>query len=185
MLRYVAFLLGALMFSANTAQPDASKPYEDPEAYAVYSALLSPNSDKQAVMAQRTLVFENCYQPDDKWREELGPVVENYKKINQDRWDLVDANIRFPHKLISAEEMRMFFSKGAKAGWKKFNRKYPDKALLLVSAVGFNSDKTVAMVATESDCGPLCGSGGMSFLRKVDGVWRKFYPSGTICTVSH
>ena len=60
----------------------------------------------------------------------------------------------------------------------------PHKALLFVSAVGFNLDKTVAIVAAESDCGPLCGSGGMSFLRKVDGAWHEFKPSGTICIVN-
>jgi hypothetical protein len=190
MLRYLAFLLVAIVLTAQTTKEQPVKPYEDPEAYAVYAALLSsPNSGKpdveQAVMAQRTLVFENCYEPDEQWREMLSPVVENYKTINQQRWDLVDASIRFPHKLLSADEMHALFSKGPKPGWKKFHGKYPQKALLSVSAVGFNPDKTVAMVAAESDCDSLCGSGGMSFLRKVDGVWQKFQPTGTICIVNH
>ncbi len=121
----------------------------------------------------------------DQWREILSPVVANYNEVNQTQWDLVDGKVNFPHRLISNEEMLAFFSKGPGHGWKKFNRKYPHKALLSVSAVGFNSDKTLAMVATESDCGSLCGSGGISFLRKANGAWKEFEPTGTICIVMH
>lgn len=187
MLRNLAF---ALALFAQTTKDQPVKSYDDPEAYAVYAALLSsPNSAKKAVdlavMAQRTLVFDNCYEPDNQWREKLSPVVENYKQINQTRWDLVDNSIHFLHKLISADEMHALFSKGPDHGWKKFHRQYPRKALLSVSAVGFNPDRTLAMVATESDCGSLCGSGGISFLRKVDGDWQEFEPSGTTCIVMH
>jgi hypothetical protein len=137
------------------------------------------------VIAQRTLAFQDCYEPDKQWREMVSPVVVNYEEINRARWDLMDSRIPFPHKLISADEMRALFSKGPDRGWKKFHGKYPDQALLSVSAIGFNNDKTLAMVALESDCGALCGSGGRSFLRKVDGSWQKFQPTGTICIVNH
>jgi hypothetical protein len=190
MLRNLTCILLMFVLAAQSAPPETARPYEDPEAYQVYAALLAtPESNKHAgelaVMARRTLVFENCYEPDEKWRKLLIPAVENYKEINRSPWDLVDSRIQFVHKLISADDMHALFSKGPKRGWKSFHRKYPHRALLFVSAVGFNPDKTVAVVATESDCGALCGSAGMSFLRKVDGVWEEFHPTGTVCVVNH
>jgi hypothetical protein len=189
-LRFFVSMAWAVILPAQTGSPTTPKPYEDPEAYEVYSAILAaPQSGKSnsdlAVMSQRTLPFENCYKPDDQWRELLAPVVEDYINVNQTRWDLVDNRISFPHTLVSADQMNAIFSKGPNQGWKRFHRKYPHKALLYVSAVGFNANRTVAMVATESDCGPLCGSGGLSFLRKVDGRWQEFEPTGTICIVVH
>ncbi|HET9365222.1 MAG TPA: hypothetical protein VFP71_09475 [Candidatus Angelobacter sp.] len=190
-LRCLALTALAFILPAQTTSSAIAKPYyEDPEGYEIYAALLAaPNPNKGgsdlAVILQRTLVFENCYKPDEQWRELLAPVLENYEKMNQTRWNLADSLFRFPHKLISADEEYALFAKGTKNGWKQFHRKYPHKALLSVSAVGFNREKTIAMVATESDCGPLCGSGGISFLRKTDGMWKEFHPTGTICVVVH
>jgi hypothetical protein len=189
-MRYLLFFLCPLMVYAQTVTTQEIKPYEVLEAYEVYAAVLaSPKSNKAgselAVMKQRTLILKNCYEPDDQWREMLSPVVANYNEVNQTQWDLVDSKVNFSHRLISYEEMLALFSKGPGHGWKRFNRKYPHKALLSVSAVGFNSDKTLAMVATESDCGSLCGSGGISFLRKTNGAWKEFEPTGTICIVMH
>ena len=66
MWRNLAFTLGTIALFAQTTKDLPAKPYEDPDAYAVYAALLSsPSSEKSAaepaVMAQRTFVLENCY----------------------------------------------------------------------------------------------------------------------------
>jgi len=40
-----------------------------------------------------------------------------------------------------------------------------------LSRVGFNSEKTEALVYTERSCGPDCGGGDFFLLRKKDGAW--------------
>jgi hypothetical protein len=43
---------------------------------------------------------------------------------------------------------------------------------LNVSRVGFNADRTVAIVDAFLGCGPRCGYGGLFILKKTDGAWR-------------
>jgi hypothetical protein len=43
----------------------------------------------------------------------------------------------------------------------------------VLSAVGFNADKTIAAVWIYYDCGGLCGSGRLAVLRKAEGVWKE------------
>lgn len=122
-LRCLALTALAFILPAQTTSSAIAKPYyEDPEGYEIYAALLAaPNPNKGgsdlAVILQRTLVFENCYKPDEQWRELLAPVLENYEKMNQTRWNLADSLFRFPHKLISADEEYALFAKGTKNGW--------------------------------------------------------------------
>src|SRR5262249_21136464 len=56
--------------------------------------------------------------------------------------------------------------------WKAFRRKYP-KAMGLfgMSKVGFNSDRTLAVVYVYYTTGPIGGDGRYVLLRKAAGTW--------------
>jgi hypothetical protein len=68
------------------------------------------------------------------------------------------------------------------AGWEGFYQRYPDSGgWIELSAVGFNVDKTVAVVYMGHHCGPLCGSGGFHVLEKKDGKWVALGWEGSGC----
>jgi hypothetical protein len=57
-------------------------------------------------------------------------------------------------------------------GWKNFFSKYPNSpGILLVSRIGFNSDKTEAIVYAGKSCGTLCGEGYYVRLTKIGEHW--------------
>ena len=57
-------------------------------------------------------------------------------------------------------------------GWKNFFSKYPNApGILLVSRIGFNSDKTEAIVYAGKSCGTLCGEGYYVRLTKIGERW--------------
>jgi len=51
-----------------------------------------------------------------------------------------------------------------------------------MSAVGFNSDKTLALLYAGHSCGGLCGGGTYHLLKKADGKWTEINWPGTTCT---
>ncbi|HEY6765907.1 MAG TPA: hypothetical protein VI386_14175 [Candidatus Sulfotelmatobacter sp.] len=54
---------------------------------------------------------------------------------------------------------------------------------IILSAVGFNKEKTEAFVYSGSSCGSLCGHWGFHLLEKIDGNWKKV-PGVSCVTVS-
>ena len=50
-----------------------------------------------------------------------------------------------------------------------------------LSAVGFNVNKTVAVVYMGHYCGALCGGGGFHVLKKKDGKWVALDWKGSSC----
>src|SRR5262249_227524 len=56
--------------------------------------------------------------------------------------------------------------------WKDFYRKYPESGgWIELSAVGFNPEKTVAVVYVGHHCGNLCAGGHFQVLLKKNGKW--------------
>ena len=67
--------------------------------------------------------------------------------------------------------------------WDKFYRAYRDSAgFVYLSAVGFNADKTVAVVSIGHWCGGLCGEGQYHVLQKKDGRWIPLEWKGDRCS---
>jgi hypothetical protein len=54
-------------------------------------------------------------------------------------------------------------------------------AMVFMSAVGFNNEKTRAVVYMGSSCGGLCGSATFHLLEKADGGWKEV--PGYMCRV--
>lgn len=75
------------------------------------------------------------------------------------------------YKFISTQEFANLFHPNAD-GWARFYSQYESSDLITLSKVGFNSNKTKALVYAASQCGWKCGNGNYFLLNKQDGAWK-------------
>lgn len=162
-------------------------PYDDAAAYEVYAAIL-PTEWPARVAKAKTLVilsatksYKMCLVPEKESEELIGTAISDYVKLNEKTWLLQQASFKLgtPPKLISSEELKSIFDRGK---WASFYRQYEDSdGLIELSAVGFNSDKTVAVVYMGHSCGALCGGGRFHVLQKKEGKWAPLEWLGESC----
>jgi hypothetical protein len=178
--------------SANTMQQP--QPYLDTEAYEVYAARLPDEwpwaeaHAKQLVIQQETTVFPKlssgaeCLPGGDDLPESWKEVLADYKKQNERTGVLARGFvIEKPYNLIPKQEFADLFKKDG-PGWNGFYSRYPDSGgIIQLSAVGFNTVRTKAMLYVGHSCGWLCGGGGYSFVQKKDGKWVRAIVKGVSC----
>jgi hypothetical protein len=76
-------------------------------------------------------------------------------------------NLRY----ISKREEGLIFRVPSK-GWSKFHKRYGKEAeILWLSRVGFNPEKTLALLHVSGGMGPMAGGGTLYLLERKDGVW--------------
>jgi hypothetical protein len=91
-----------------------------------------------------------CLVPLDNQAESvLRPAIKDYLGLNSRRW-LLQPKLSFPQRYPTYQ------------GW------------IEVSAVGFNSDKTIAIVYLGYHCGEQCEGGEFKALEKKEGRWQLF-----------
>jgi hypothetical protein len=182
----LVFAVGALWMAlgavpANSESPDPPT-ITDAEAYAVYASLLPDHWLIQHARAT-SLVFqrETSTRPmcdpigktdNEVWR----PVVEAFRSANaQTRAIHAGEPLGFPYAVVPAREIRAIFEYSDTAWvWIDFLAKFPGSAGCIdVSAVGFDEQKTRAMVYLAHHCGYLCGGGRYYYLEKSEGRWQK------------
>ena len=121
-----------------------------------------------------------CLRPQGEWQEKIGPAISDYVRSNA-KPSLLQPRIKVgvPYRLIIADELTSAIQT---AGWEGFYQRYPDSGgWMELSAVGFNVNKTVAVVYMGHHCGPLCGGGGFQVLEKKDGKWVALDWKGSSC----
>jgi hypothetical protein len=174
------------LLSQGVISSDKAPPYEDQEAYEVYSALIPLERPLRNARAKRLIIqnetkgYEMCLRPEKEWEEKIGPAISDYVRSNA-KPSLLQQRIKIgvPYRLIMADELKSAIQT---AGWEGFYQRYPDSGgWIELSAVGFNVDKTVAVVYMGHHCGPLCGSGGFHVLEKKDGKWVALGWEGSGC----
>lgn len=159
------------------------------EEYAVYSALIDAGTEDENV--NRPLIIID--QPS-AWVGSLDEERSSfYEEIMKSSPDLMAETVRDlkakneePHRftrrfnikrryvLVSKKEIDDLFSGkgGVLDGWEKFYRKYPQtRGFATFSRVGFNADKTQALVYQAHSCGGLCGGGSYILLTRTNGGW--------------
>ena len=165
--------------------------YEEVEAYEVYSAIIPSEwpwrvaNAKQLVIQAATRDYDMCLRPEKEYEDLVGPAISEYVRLNEKPW-LLERNFRIekPYVLITSDELTTTFDQGIE-GWKKFYEQHPDSGgWIELSAVGFNSDKTIAVVYMGHSCGGLCGGGSFHVLQKKDGQWVPLDWKGTSCSWS-
>ncbi len=99
-------------------------------------------------------------------------INDHQAKNEEDR--KLENNFTFRGKVIflSEKEQKQVFRKG-QDGWTRFNKKYPKaKRIISFSRVGFNQERTQALVSVSMSCGGQCGEGGFILLQKENGKWN-------------
>jgi len=181
---FVAFPAHSL---AQTQQPE---PYQVAEAYEIYSAILAgswPVSEAHAktllIRAETGSDHDMCLKPEGDSAPVVGPAIADFIEVNKKAWLLQKAfQIDQPYDFIFEKELDGLFTDGP-GGWKAFYEKYPDSGgYNQFSAVGFNADKTVAVVYAAHFCGGLCAGGEFYVLEKKDGKWQPLKWKGSSCS---
>ena len=187
MIRLSISVLLALALTPQASSPKQES-YDVAEAYEVYAAILpsqSPSTDantKWLVIRGTTTKYESCLAPDGPSEKMIGPAIADYAQQNREP-RLLQRKFALPkpYTLLTAAEERAAFQMSP-GGWEAFYQMYPDSGgLVQLSAVGFNADKTIAVVYSGLSCGSLCGGCGFQVLQKRAGKWEPFVWNGPQC----
>lgn len=186
----LTILLVTLCISSAVAQrPATAEPYDVDDAYKIYSVLL-PNEESFA-FAKGTLVIqeETMSKPlpagcvTQEAANKFKDAIADFERVNGKQWILQPHfEIGKPYQLARQATIMQSFK--VLGDWKGFDKRYPGSGgFIVVSAVGFNSDKTQAFVYTGSNCGLSCGRWSFHLLEKVEGKWKEV-PGVTCVTFS-
>jgi hypothetical protein len=181
-----AEILLLLSFSSLSSQT-APAAYEDVDAYEVFNTILPTEWPSRVAQAKRLVVrsetktYQMCLRPEAQWEEKVGPAISDYLRLNQKPWLLQPRlSIETPYEFMTPRKFRATLDRG---GWDGFYRQYPGSGgLIELSAVGFNRDKTVAVVYIGHGCGMRCGGGTFHVLEKKDGKWSELDWKGARCS---
>ena len=186
-----AVLTVALMFCMCAVVAEESgerQAYDVDEAYAVYSVLL-PQEESFAFATGTLVIHEETVPNTDagacltkEAAKKFKDAVTNFARVNRKNWALQrHFEIKKPYDLVSEDTIRAVLVEG---DWDNFYKRYSGSGgYITFSAVGFNPDKTQAIVYSGSQCGNLCGRWSFHLLEKVGGKWKQ--ANGVTCeTVS-
>jgi hypothetical protein len=77
------------------------------------------------------------------------------------------------YTLLSYQDFRQIIKEGLPEEWSLFYEMYPAAAgFISLSKVGFNKDRTQAIVYMQTSCGFLCGAGEYILLTKSENKWK-------------
>jgi hypothetical protein len=72
---------------------------------------------------------------------------------------------------VSSEALKLLPKQGF---WKEFYKRYPGSGGIIVfSPVGFNPERTRAIVYSGDGCGLLCGEWNFHLFQKINGSWTE------------
>jgi len=184
----LCLLIASSLFPQGAAvtQEERAAPYNDADAFEVYSAILPSEwplrvaNAKTLVISSATVGYRICLVPEKESEEIFGPAISDYSRMNEKpRLLQQKLSLEIPYELITSDELKSTFEQG---GWEGFYAQNPDsRGWVELSAVGFNADKTVAVVYMGHHCGMLCGGGGFHILQKKDGKWTALKWRGRSC----
>ena len=173
-----------------------AKVHEDKEVYEVYAAALPMDqwyweNSKVVLILSEIPPREwpigsprGALMGDAKFTEAFEPIFQSFEAANKTATTLhADFRLAKPARLASREELDAAFrsrsTSGVGDGWEGFRLHFPDSAgYLILSGVGFNADRTIALVYVEHRCGGLCGAAHYYILQKRNGRWVQYLPEG-------
>jgi hypothetical protein len=182
MARLTVFVLAPVIFLI--ASQVASPPLTDPDAYAIYAAIL-PNEwpatiakAKRLVIAEETVTLTRCKPAVASLPEEWRPALVDYDQQNKRVWRLASTfpASMIPYVIVSHSDIRKLFpgpEDGPHGVWSRFYAAYPDSGgYHELSAVGFDPSRTKAIVYVSHACGNVCGEGKYQLMEKTPEGWR-------------
>lgn len=193
--------IAVFMLSCKEDHPKSGllpSPGIEPEEYAVYSSFIEGENSERTYDEDVIVVIENTTKPivvsdDPNWIGFQGVRREGSYLRNFDKWISISEigkdtledferknlypstlgyhfDLKVKYLLLSYEES-LELARNSNY-WEQFYTRYPDsRGTNSFSRVGFNSDKTKAVVYHEWGVGPLAAAGRFFFLIKVDKEW--------------
>lgn len=163
-------LILVLNVTAATGQGfSGARRYEDADAYKIYDLLIPQEESyafaKEVLMIQESAVSQGlsgaCLRQADAYR--FKGAIADYDRAREKRW-LFQRHFQIAkaYRIVGTEVISALPDTSQSA-----------VSYVRMSPVGFNRDKTQAIVFMESSCGGLCGSFRFHFLEKIDGKWKK------------
>ncbi|MDT5122012.1 MAG: hypothetical protein QOC96_1494 [Acidobacteriota bacterium] len=164
--------------SAATISPDTA------DDYAVYSTVLAEKRyinehTKQVVIEDETDDEKEISIALNKSLNEIIPkaaqsTIADYISKNKEPQHLDNLfKLKVERVLVSASEIKEIFENHHIEGWKIIAERYPDSlGLITLSRIGFNPERTQALVHVGIGCGGSCGEGNFFLLAKESGVWK-------------
>ena len=163
----------------------------DNEEYAVYSALLQSlyaGGAKLLVMdnyVSGCVPVGNNAEGEKAWQQSLNSLPSKLPKLSAKtladfkskarQCRSIEAKLTLPVKylLLSKQERKQIFATpDTKKAWANFHQKYAGATgYINVSNIGFNEDRTQALVNTYRKCGVQCGAEKIVLLTKGNGQW--------------
>jgi hypothetical protein len=159
------------------------------EEYEIYSAVITQKyvrpDTKLMMIEDRTFRYDFSNENDEPWRDKFKDkktgltidqsAAEDYETKNSRQSLLNKASFKLPVKvtLIGDLDLRaIFHGKWGELEWINYYRKYPDSdGFLMLSRIGFNTERTQALLYLGSRCGPGCGEINFLLLEKTNGSW--------------
>lgn len=164
---------------------------QDPDEYEVWSAVLAKKyadgtflrlvvSDRTAILMPEPIA--------NRWQnsERDTQAFSDLKAKNKAHYALEDKfSVKLPCILINSEEESKVFQsttispadkdyvEKVQSSWHQFYEEYPGaQGILTISRVGFNSDKTLAVVYIANNASLMIASGKLFFLARKNGSWE-------------
>ncbi len=189
----IVFLLSSTTFTQSKKKSDPRKLFTPPslptddEDYAVYSAALKELFGAKSIAIENQVSgctgVGNNKEGEASWQKSLYGLSGKLKKLNPKTLadfksksrvcKTLEAKFNSSVKLIGKQERRTIFSgKDMRKAWAAFNNKFPGtNGYVIVSNVGFNEDRTQALVDISNKCGDKCGAEQFVLLLKAGGSW--------------
>lgn len=191
--RAAAVFLGIVSLATMAFGQESSplQPYTDKDAYQIYN-LLIPNEEiwgngtriiqEDTVQGGAEMMnVDSCASP--SAAPDFEDAIANFKAANNKKWLLQrEFNLDRPYELVNSNTIQASFKAGEQnrvkgepglaGGWRGFYERYPGSGgFVILSAVGFNTDKTRAVVFSGANCGSLCGRWSFHLFKKIAGKW--------------
>jgi hypothetical protein len=145
------------------------------EAYELYSVILEPKSEsvQQIVVTRETEPHKMCLKPSDEPNPSIRTALVDYVKVNHNSFELQPAfQVSRPYTMVSMQDLNQVLG----PTWENFRLRYHNSdGVQTLSAVGFNGNKTVAVVYYSQIRNALSGTGAISVFQKVDGKWKELH----------
>jgi hypothetical protein len=195
MTRFAGFFIGLILIStapgsvsmpANHAQSNPDAGVSD-EEYEIYSSLIKQfyvePKTRQVIIEERTFRYDFGVDNDEPWREKSKKkgvsidesAADDYEAKNSSKWLLNKNSFKLPVKasLITDNDLKaIFHGSWGDLEWINYYRRFPEsRGFVMFSRVGFNTERTQALVYVGSRCGPHCGDIHFLLLEKAEGTW--------------
>jgi hypothetical protein len=163
------FIFGLLTATSGSQVSTSPQPYNVAEAYKIYS-LLIPRESSYAFGKDRVMIRKEAVEGGGPCLttsavKKFADAVVAFNRVSQKKWVLQPRfQLDKPYKLIGPDEIKALPD-------------YPPQSAAAsyveMSTVGFNRDKTQAVLFMGSPCGGLCGGWRFHLLEKVHGKWQE------------